>query len=181
MIVPNETKVTKKSNAIDNVSWNKCAGASGYYVFRKNASGKWVKIATIKGNNNLSFVDKNVNSGIFYTYRVKAYSGSYLSTYDLDGIKIRFLAAPIIDSAVSTQTGIKLKINPVKGSKGYYVLRKTGSGAWSRIYTITNPNNLIYTDKTAKKGKTYIYTIKAYNGDIISGYYYKGAEVKDIY
>lgn len=176
---PMTVKLNNKTTGIS-VSWNKCAGASGYYVYRKNSSGSWSKIATLKSKDKRSYIDKNVKSGKVYTYRVKAYSGSYTSAYIQDGKKIRFLAPPKINSATSTKSGIKLSIGTVSGSKGYYVYRRESGRAWVKIATITSLKKPVFIDKSAKKGKTYIYTIKAYNGSTVSAYY-DGKKVKDIY
>ena len=54
------------------LSWKKVSKASGYYVYRKT-SGKYKKIATIKANSTVSYVDKKASNGTTYTYAVKAY------------------------------------------------------------------------------------------------------------
>jgi fibronectin type 3 domain-containing protein len=55
----------------------------------------------------------------------------------------------------------------VTGASKYYVYRKTASGSWSKIATTTSTS---YTDKTAKKGTTYYYTVKAVSGSYLSSY-----------
>jgi transglutaminase-like putative cysteine protease len=68
------------------VSWSKTTGASGYYVYRKT-NGKYVRIAAVKGSGTLSYLDKTAKSGTTYTYTVRAYYGTYKSTY-YAGVKI---------------------------------------------------------------------------------------------
>lgn len=177
---PMNLKIQNKASGVS-VSWNKCAGANGYYVYKKNSAGKWVKIATLKGNSTVSYLDKDTKSGYIYNYRVRAYGGDSVSTYDSAGIKIRFLSTPKISSAVSTKSGVYLKYNAISGSKGYYVYRKTQNSSWTRIGTVNNQKTTSYTDKTAKKGQTYIYTVRAYNGTTLSSYYSSGIKIKDIY
>ena len=63
------------------INWNKISGASGYYVYRKASSGDWKKIATVKGNATIKYLDETPRKGVTYQYRVKAYSGNYTSTY----------------------------------------------------------------------------------------------------
>ena len=46
------------------LSWNKCAGADGYYVYRKTASGSWLRIATVTGNANVTYLDTAAKSGL---------------------------------------------------------------------------------------------------------------------
>ncbi len=163
------------------VSWNKCAGASGYYVYRKNASGSWTRIATLKSGSTLSYTDKSVKSGQKYTYTVKAVSGSYTGYYDTVGVTSLFLTTPKISSSQSTSAGVKVKYNTVSGAKGYYIYRKTLNGSWVNVGTVNDGTTSTFIDKTAKKGVTYIYTVRAYNGSTRSSYYSSGIKVKVVY
>ncbi len=163
------------------ISWNKCAGASGYYVYRQNASGDWSRIAKITSGSTLSYTDKNVKSGQKYIYTVKAYSGSYYSTHDADGEATLFLTSPKVSSAQSTKSGVKVKYNTISGAKGYYIYRKTTNGSWVNVGNVKSGSTATFTDKTAKKGVTYIYTVRAYNGSYRSSYYSSGNKVKVVY
>ena len=163
------------------VSWNKCAGASGYYVYRKNANGTWTRIAKITSGSTLSYTDKSVKSGKKYTYTVKAVSGSYTSYYDTVGASSLFLTTPKISSSKSTSKGVQVKYNTISGAKGYYIYRKTTNGNWVRVGNVKSGTTGTFTDKTAKKGATYIYTVRAYNGSTRSSYYSSGIKVKVVY
>ena len=158
--VSNTTSGTK-------ISWGKISGAKQYVVYRKAGSAKsWKKIATIKGT---SFTDKNVKSGTSYKYTVRAYNGSLSSGYH-SGVAIKFLSAPKLSSVSSSKNGVTFKWNKVSGASGYYVYRKTGSGSYTKIATVKGNTKVSYLDKSAKKGKTYYYTVKAYNGSYTSSY-----------
>ena len=76
-------KISSASSRRDGIliNWNKITGASGYYVYRKTSSGDWKKIATVKGNTKIKYLDETPRKGVTYQYRVKAYSGKYTSTY----------------------------------------------------------------------------------------------------
>ncbi len=163
------------------VSWNKCAGASGYYVYRKNANGTWTRIAKITSGSTLSYTDKSVKSGKKYTYTVKAVSGSYTSYYDTVGASSLFLTTPKISSSKSTSKGVQVKYNTVSGAKGYYIYRKTLNGSWVNVGNVKSGTTSTFTDKSAKKGTTYIYTVRAYNGSTRSSYYSSGIKVKVVY
>ncbi len=163
------------------VSWNKSVGADGYNVYRKVPGGSWSKIAVVKGNNTLSYLDTKAKSSINYIYTVIGYSGSYLGGFDEDGIAIKFLSSPKIYSAVSTRNGINVKYNAVNGCQGYYIYRRTVNGSWSFVGKTTSGKTLSFVDKTAKKGQTYIYTVRAYNGTTLSSFYHDGIKVKDVY
>jgi fibronectin type 3 domain-containing protein len=152
------------------LNWNKCAGADGYYVYRKTASGSWLRIATVNGNANVSYLDTVAKSGQSYTYTVKAFSGASHSTYILNGVSIKFLATPKISSVNSTSSGVSLKYNTVNGSEGYCIYRKTVDGTWTLVGTVRDGKTNTYVDKTAEKGATYIYTVRAYNGSTRSSF-----------
>ena len=51
--------------------------------------------------------------------------------------------------------------------------RKTGSGSWSKLKTVTATS---YTDTKASAGKSYQYMVKAVKGDYTS--YYKAASIR---
>ena len=138
-----------------NVTWGKVAGAKGYYVYRKTGTGSYAKIATTTA---LSYVDKTAKSGTAYTYAVRAYNGSVLSSFT--GVNILRLANTTAKVANAT-AGVSVTWTKVAGAKGYYVYRKTGSGSYSKIATTTA---LSYVDKTAKAGTAYTYAVRAYNG-----------------
>lgn len=162
------------------LNWNKCEGADGYYVYRKTASGSWLRIAVVNGNSNITYLDTAAKSGQNYTYTVKAFSGSSHSTYILDGLSIKFLATPRISSTKSTVSGVELKYNTVSGSAGYYIYRKTVNGTWVLVNTVKNGTTSTYVDKTAQKGVSYIYTVRAYNGSTRSSFL-NGNTVKVVY
>lgn len=70
------------------VNWKSVTGASGYIVYRKTGSGSYSKLATVKGESNVSYLDENAQKGETYTYAVRAYDGSYLSSYK-KGLEIK--------------------------------------------------------------------------------------------
>ncbi|MBR5442358.1 MAG: leucine-rich repeat protein [Clostridia bacterium] len=163
------------------VSWNKCLGAKGYHVYRRTAGGSFVRVASVSGINTLQYLDTKAQSGVTYYYTVRAYNGSSLSTYDTTGKAQLYVYTPRLSSAQSTKTGVVINYTYSSKCDGYYVYRKTPSSGWVRIATVQNPSTLSYTDKTAQKGTTYIYTVKAYKGAVMSSYFANGIEIKDKY
>jgi len=145
------------------VVWGKVTGASGYYVYRKTAKGSYSRIGTTTA---ASFTDKTAKSGTTYYYTVRAYKCTTLSSYNA-GKGIKFLTSPTISSVVNTTAGAKAVWGKVTGASGYYVYRKTANGSYSRVGTTTATS---FTDKTAKKGTTYYYTVRAYSGKTLSSY-----------
>lgn len=175
-------KLTSVSNTTTGakISWGKVTGAGNYEVYRKTGSGGWVKLATV-GSSTSSYTDKTAKSGTTYKYTVKAKSGSSLSTYNTSGLSLLFLSTPKLKSVSSSKTGITFKWNKVTKATGYYVLRKTGSGGWKQIANVKGNSKISYLDKSAKKGTTYKYTVKAYSGKTVSAYNTSGLTIKDKY
>ena len=83
---PEITASNKKTGILD--KWERMTGASGYYVYRKASSGDWKKIATVKGNQKIQYLDKKTKKGKTYQYRVKAYYGKSTS-YNSNTKKIK--------------------------------------------------------------------------------------------
>lgn len=165
------------------ITWSKASGASKYYVYRKTSkSGKWSYIGSTKKT---SFIDEEAKNGKKYYYAVKAVDGesaSYHSTSHFNSYckSITFISAPKPSSVKSSKSGITFKWSKVSGVSGYYVYRKTGSGSYKKIATVKGYKKVSYLDKTAKKGKTYTYMVKAYSGSTTSDYR-KALKIKDKY
>ncbi len=63
------------------VKWGSVKGSQSYYVYRKTANSGWVRLATVKGVNNVTYVDKTAKKGVTYTYTAKAVNGKHISAY----------------------------------------------------------------------------------------------------
>ena len=147
------------------VSWEKITGASGYRVYRRESeSDGWTQIAT---TSTPSYTDKSAKEGQTYYYTARAYHGSVLSTYELfPGITV--LACPEFTMTNGTN-GVTVAWEKVTGAQTYRVYRRTSAtGSWTQL---TEVSGLSYTDKTAKSGTTYYYTVRAYAGSNSSRYY----------
>ena len=160
------TKVTVKAaqqTSAVKLTWNRSAGASGYKIYRRTAKGRYVCIKTVKLGTT-SYVDKTVKSGNRYYYCVKAYNGNVLSGYT--EASILYIKAPVVTVRKSAQ-GVKLSWKKSAGAKKYIVYRKTPTGKYRAVKTVT-AKTLSWTDKTAKKGQTYYYIVKAVNNKTYS-------------
>ncbi len=160
------------------VSWGKVSGAQKYYVYRKAGSAtSWTKVKTTTST---SYTDKSVKNGTTYKYMVKAIDGKIVSGYKSSGTSIKRLAAPTPSSVTSSKSGITFKWSKVTGASGYIVYRKTGSGSYEELATVKGSTKVSYLDKSAEKGKTYTYIVKAYSGSSKSANK-TGLKIKDKY
>ncbi len=157
--------------------WSKVSGADKYYVYRKTgSSGKYSKIGT---TTKTYYTDKKAKSGKKYYYIVKAVNEAGSSSSS-SSKSIYHLADTTLSTPKSTKSGITLKWSKVTGADGYMVYRKTGSGSYSKIATVKGNSKVTYTDKKAKKGKTYTYKVKAYKSKTYSAYS-NAKKIKDKY
>ena len=113
-----------------------------------------------------SYTDKNAKEGQTYYYTARAYHGDDLSTYEkFPGITV--LACPEFTMTNGTN-GVTIGWEKVTGAETYRVYRRTSAtGSWTQL---TEMSGLSYTDKTAKSGTTYYYTVRAYAGSNSSRY-----------
>ncbi len=183
------TLVSAKATAYNKItfSWKAVSGVDGYRVYRKSGSDSYKPLGYVS-KDKTSYVDSTVKSGVKYTYTVRAYhkssSGSkLLGYYSETGKSVTAKAKAPTISSVSAQGSGKVKVSwkSVSGVDGYQVYRKTKNGSWKVIGTVSSKATS-YTDKTAKKGVTYYYTVRAYNnnkGSKVLGFYdTKGKSVK---
>ncbi len=167
-------KVSENTAKGVRVKWDSVKGAESYFVFRKSPyNSSWKKIAAVKTN---LYEDTKVKSGEKYTYTVRAAKGSDLSGYDVGGITASFIATPKLTSLKNSNAKTVLTWSAVNGAKGYYVYRKTSkTGKWSKV---ANVKGTSYTDKNVVSGKNYFYTVRAYNGKVMSYYVTSGIATK---
>ncbi len=174
---PEVTIVGNSSKGVK-IRWTKTSGAVNYVIYRKDSSG-WKKLKTVSAKSR-EFIDESAVSGVKYRYSVRAVTENGKSSYRTDVDRIEFLSTPKLKSAKSTKSGIKLVYSKSNGAKTYKIYRKTSkSGDWKTLATVKAATT--YVDKSAKKGKTYYYTVRAYDGSYKSSYSSTGIKIKDNY
>ena len=169
-IAPGEIAAPKLIGAVAEgagirVSWDAVSGASAYAVYRKTGSKSWAKLVDVKGT---SYLDNATSAGEVYTYTVRCLNaaGEIISSYDKTGVQGSWtsptpgsLATPILKSATSGVYGVVVKWNTVPGAAKYRIFRRTeGTSSWTGI---GDSSTTAYTDRTAKGGTTYYYTVRA--------------------
>ena len=151
------------------VTWNEADGAAKYKVYRKDASNTvWRVIATVTGT---SYTDKTAKIGTKYNYTVRgvAADGKTLSPgFDRTGVSATIPKPPApanvtLGGAKAVSGGIQVTWQQADGAAKYKVYRKDASNTvWRVIATVTGTS---YTDKTAKIGTKYNYTVRGVAAD----------------
>ena len=85
----------------------------------------------------------------------------------LNGVRTN-VVAPEINVLKNGANGIAIKWNAIAGADSYKVYRKTATSSWKRI---AQGKNTGCTDKKAKNGETYYYTVRAVDNNVLSQYY----------
>ncbi|MBR0535808.1 MAG: leucine-rich repeat protein [Clostridia bacterium] len=179
MAVPKLKSISNATNGLY-ITWNAVGGVTnGYRVYRRGAgSTYWTYLGTTKNTYFTDTAVKNKN-GEYFRYTVIA-DGGYHSKFDTTGLYLRRITNPVLKSATSAKAGITVKWGAVSGSTGYYLYRKTANSGWQQIGVVKGANNVTFLDKTAKKGVTYTYTVRAACGTNKS-YFNSGISCKDKY
>lgn len=156
------SKVENKTDGIK-ISFKNLSGVSGKYrVYRKTEGSSWKTLADVTGS---SYTDKSAKAGVKYAYTVKYIGKPANSVYDTDGISIIRLTTPTVSKIENTNDGAKITINAVAGAAKYRVYVRSDS-KWKSL-GVTDTTTFTHTG--AKSGKTYKYTVRAYDA---SGKYY---------
>ena len=163
------TPSVSRANTTDGikVAWKKVTGATSYAVYRSYyKNGKWTSYTKIKDTTATSYTDKKAANNTQYRYAVKAVNGSQKSASGT-ATTLRRLSS-ITPTAKKSGSTIKVSWKRLSGAKKYVVYRRLkGAGTWSKMSTTTG---LTYTDKSAKAGKYYEYSVRAVNGDSLSAH-----------
>ncbi len=159
-------KITKEATCIDEgIKTRTCTGC-GYVTTEKIAKtahsyGSW------KTTKEATYSDKGI----------KTRTCTVCGAAQKSSVAMKTLNKVSISSATNTSKGVKLKWAKVTGAKGYYVYRKTGSGKYTKLATISNGKTVSYLDKKATNGTAYTYKLVAYAGSNKSA----AATIKAVY
>lgn len=166
-----QPEITSITNTEDGakIVWGKCAGAAYYRIYVRTPSG-WQNQLTTSAN---SYVDAKAESGVERTYTVRALDQNrdFISSYNSDGRKNTFYAAPKVTKISRASNGVKIEWEEVAGAKFYRVYRKEFGGSWGRI--VNSVEKTSFTDTSGDKDKLYAYTVRCLDseGGVISDYY----------
>lgn len=169
---PKITSIKNETYGI-RIDWDDIKNADGYRVYKRGAGEKyWTYLETVTVS---EYLDKNVKSGNYYRYTLRATHEDTFSDYDREGKYIKRLVNPFSIKAVNKTDGIEVSWAKINGALGYHVYRRGAGESWSYLKTVTNNS---YSDNTVSNGKYYRYTVKAACGKHVSSFYPEGALTK---
>ncbi len=149
----------------------------GVRIYRKTADSSWKRLTEFVNSD--SFTDTTAVEGTKYYYLVKRVvsfdNQSYLSAGKTSE-PIIYYKAPELTGIENTSKGVKIKWKSSKTADEFYVYRKSDSGSWKKIQTLSG-KTFSYTDKSAPAGKKCTYTVKSKIGSYYSGYITKGISI----
>lgn len=148
-----------------------------------NKHSGWRNINGAVSAYNKSLSDSNLNRTVLYAgsnclcakYRLVWYAGAghYWRLANIAGTTSYSTPSPSVNA---TNSGAEIKWNKV-GAPKYRVYKKV-SGSWKKLGDTASTK---YTDKSAKAGKTYTYTVRGINSNgsaFVTGYKSSGVSVK---
>lgn len=184
MLSPTAKSTYTSTDSSITINWDAVTGAKGYYIYRwsENAPA-WIKVGNVtKG---ASFTDSRVQPCTSYKYTVLAYKVSgnkkILSSRSSEINATTSPGTPEIINFNADTNYVTLNWTMVKGSTGYEVFIKQGSGDWKRAASVSGSDKLSCDVKKLKKETSYQFKIRAVTkdklGKTVNG---KFSEVKKI-
>ena len=152
--------VTKNTSSSLSLKWEENGSASGYMIYRREASGAFTYMGVVTTN---SFTDTNLKSARAYRYKIRsyAYTVEHFSEYSTTA---KTCTLPLTVELKVKGGNKKARLSWKKQSRivGYNIYRKTGNEAYKLIDTITDikVESKVYTGLTNKK--SYKYKVVAY-------------------
>ena len=171
-------KTEKRGSTYFTLSWNQVSGASGYRLYQYNpGSQSYETVVTIPKGTTTSYQVSGLSGATEYRFKVKAYKKvNGVVSWGIASKGYRNSTNPFKVKNVKLSkksTSVTLKWNKVSGAEGYQLYRYNSSTKkYDKIATIRNNTTFSYTDTNRKKGKQYIYKIRAYkkyNGEVYHG------------
>lgn len=137
------------------IQWNAATGAKGYEIYNA-ATGKWTSTGATRG-----IIISNLTPGTKYSFKVRAYSGSFKGT---ESKVYTFQTAPAAPTGLqvtdATDKTISISWNKVEGAAGYqYQYYDSSTKKWIAPITVTSTNATV----TGLKGNTtYTFKVRAF-------------------
>lgn len=158
-----------------NLTWtDNATNETGYYVYRSTDGTNFGQLAVNLAAGATSYSDSGLSVGATYWYYVVAYNGAGPSgpSNTASTATLTTPAAPssLVANGVSRGV-IQLSWQDNAGNEsGFYIERSTtGTSGWTQIASV-GANVTSYKDGGLRRGATYFYRVRAYNGAGTSAY-----------
>ena len=148
------------------VKWSKNSAIDSYRIYRKTKNTGWKRIGTSDSG---SFTDTTAESGISYTYTLRALDAeNNFVSYCNGGKSVTYVKAPTINKIENTVTGSKISWGKCSGASKYrvYYLKNR---SWKALGNTTATS---FTHNKLKSETKYTYTVRCLDskGNFVSGY-----------
>ena len=148
------------------VKWSKNSAIDSYRIYRKTKNTGWKQIGTSDSG---SFTDTTAESGISYTYTLRALDAeNNFVSYCNGGKSVTYVKAPTINKIENTVTGSKISWGKCSGASKYrvYYLKNR---SWKALGNTTATS---FTHNKLKSETKYTYTVRCLDskGNFASGY-----------
>lgn len=166
--VGNVKNIVKTSFLTDKITltWDKVSGASGYYIYYKNAdsSNTFKKIAEVKSN---SCTVSKLSHTTQYHFKISAYVVQDGKKYEGAGSVKKTATQPGNITGLGklhSYDVLEFAWNRNTKATGYKIYRASNEtkGKYVLYKTITNNKTNSFADKNVKLGKNYSYRVKSY-------------------
>ena len=153
-----------RSGPCNVVSCNRVSGAGRYRIYRKTASGSFQCIKEVENTRN-TYHDFDIQGITSYTYAVRAcclVDGKKVFSSYVPGEEIlSYPSQQKISKIVRTACGLRICWKKQAKADCYQIYRKKKNTSWKKIGTVSGGKISSFEDKTAKKGTTYYYAVRA--------------------
>ena len=146
------------------LNWTDTTAESGYYVLRSTDGTHFSTIATIANGATRTYTDNTVLSNHTYDYEVEGYSSKVTATpSNVAAVTTPMVTPTGLAATVISPTSVKLTwTNKDTTTVGYYILRATNGGTYTKVGQVTSAGTTTYTDSTVSSDTTYSYEVEAY-------------------
>ncbi len=149
------------------VEWDDSVNAQSYIVYRTSGEG-WVPVAEVTDSH---YLDEDVISDKEYSYAIGlVVSGSISVVHKPVDMQIRYIAPANNITTVNGSNYTKVSWNAVDGAQKYYLYKSTTEDGVYEQIGVFDSNVLSYVDTNISAGKTYYYSVRCYNGTVMSVY-----------
>ena len=148
------------------VKWSKNSAIDSYRIYRKTKNTGWKQIGTSDSG---SFTDTTAESGISYTYTLRALDAeNNFVSYCNGGKSVTYVKAPTINKIENTVTGSKISWGKCSGASKYRVYYLKNK-SWKALGNTTATS---FTHNKLKSETKYTYTVRCLDskGNFVSGY-----------